>query len=36
MNECDVRFSQLQRGVVIAYRLRPSDRSTTLHFQAPS
>ena len=28
MNECDVRFSRLQRGVVIAYRLRLSDRPT--------
>ena len=28
MNECDGRFSQLQRGAVIAYRLRPSDRPT--------
>ena len=28
MNECDIRCSQLQRGAVIAYRLRPSDRPT--------
>ncbi len=28
MNEGDIRYSQLQRGAVIAYRLRPSDRPT--------